>query len=247
MVDYWLSNSDWYDKTLKTGSLYEGKTLRTGSPRCDILVNRSDADKQRIHDKFNLSDDTKILMYAPTFRGGSQGTNREIEAGNHMPDFSLLLKSLEREFGGKWYVLLRLHPQLTARHINSIVSDKRLIDISGEDDMYEILAGCDAFMTDYSSAAFDAMVMKIPIFLYCDDYHEYEGERGKLLWNLKDLPFVISKDDNELNGKIRAFNNDLYIIELNRMLEYENVLEDGIASNRVTDFIREKIYKGEKR
>lgn len=247
MVDYWLSNSDWYDKTLKTGSLYEGKTLRTGSPRCDILVNRSDADKQRIHDKFNLSDDTKILMYAPTFRGGSQGTNREIEAGNHMPDFSLLLKSLEKKFGGKWYVLLRLHPQLTARHINSIVSDKRLIDISGEDDMYEILAGCDAFMTDYSSAAFDAMVMKIPIFLYCDDYHEYEGERGKLLWNLKDLPFVFSKDDNELNGKIRAFNNDLYIIELNRMLEYENVLEDGIASNRVTDFIREKIYKGEKR
>ncbi|MGN0345702.1 MAG: CDP-glycerol glycerophosphotransferase family protein, partial [Lachnospiraceae bacterium] len=31
MVDYWLSNSDWYDKILKTGSLYEGKTLRTGS------------------------------------------------------------------------------------------------------------------------------------------------------------------------------------------------------------------------
>ena len=53
MVDYWLSNSDWYDKTLKTGSLYEGKTLRTGSPRCDILVNRSDVDKQRIHCKFN--------------------------------------------------------------------------------------------------------------------------------------------------------------------------------------------------
>ena len=56
-----------------------------------------------------------------------------------------------------------------------MISDKRLIDISGEDDMYEILAGCDAFMTDYSSAAFDAMVMKIPIFLYCDDYHEYYG------------------------------------------------------------------------
>ena len=37
MVDYWLSNSDWYDRTLKTGSLYEGKTLRIGSPRCDIL------------------------------------------------------------------------------------------------------------------------------------------------------------------------------------------------------------------
>lgn len=247
MVDYWLSNSDWYDKTLKTGSLYEGKTLRTGSPRCDILVNRSDVDKQRIHCKFNMSDNVKILMYAPTFRGGSQGINREIETGNHMPDFSLLLKSLEKKFGGEWYILLRLHPQLTARHINSGVFNNRLIDISNEDDMYEILAGCDAFMTDYSSAAFDAMVMKIPVFLYCDDYEEYESERGKLLWNLKDLPFVFCGRNIELDDKIKNFNTKSYILKLNEMLKRENVLEDGIASVKVTDFIKKIIYKDEEK
>lgn len=247
MVDYWLSNSDWYDKTLKTGSLYEGKTLRTGSPRCDILVNRSDVDKQRIHCKFNMSDNVKILMYAPTFRGGSQGINREIETGNHMPDFSLLLKSLEKKFGGEWYILLRLHPQLTARHINSGVFNNRLIDISNEDDMYEILAGCDAFMTDYSSAAFDAMVMKIPVFLYCDDYEEYESERGKLLWNLKDLPFVFCGRNIELDDKIKNFNTKSYILKLNEMLKRENVLEYGIASVKVTDFIKKIIYKDEEK
>lgn len=247
MVDYWLSNSDWYDKTLKTGSLYEGKTLRMGSPRCDILVNRSDVDKQRIHCKFNMSDNVKILMYAPTFRGGSQGINREIETGNHMPDFSLLLKSLEKKFGGEWYILLRLHPQLTARHINSGVFNNRLIDISNEDDMYEILAGCDAFMTDYSSAAFDAMVMKIPVFLYCDDYEEYESERGKLLWNLKDLPFVFCGRNIELDDKIKNFNTKSYILKLNEMLKRENVLEDGIASVKVTDFIKKIIYKDEEK
>lgn len=239
MVDYWLSNSDWYDKTLKTGSLYEGKTLRTGSPRCDILVNRSDAYKQRIHDKFNLSDDTKILMYAPTFRGGSQGINREIETGNHMPDFSILLKSLEKKFGGKWYILLRLHPQLTVRHINSGVSNERIIDISNEDDMYEILAGCDAFMTDYSSAAFDAMVMKIPVFLYCDDYHEYEGERGQLLWDLKEnkFPFPMSENNIMLTENIENFDEIIYEKKIKQLQKSAAMKESGGASVKVCNCI----------
>ena len=62
LVDYWLSNSDWYDKTLPTGSLYNGKTLRTGSPRCDILVKAKNnlefknAVKRQICGKQKISD-----------------------------------------------------------------------------------------------------------------------------------------------------------------------------------------------
>lgn len=115
------------------------------------------------NDTVVIHDGVRPLVEISTI-SGSQEINREIEAGNHMPDFRLLLKNLENKFGGKWYVLLRLHPQLTARHINSMVSDERLIYISSEDDMYEILAGCDAFMMDYLSAAFDAMVMKTLVF-----------------------------------------------------------------------------------
>lgn len=239
MVDYWLSNSEWYDKTLKTGSLYEGKTLRTGSPRCDILVNRTEGIRDKVRERFGVCKEAKILMYAPTFRGGSQSTNRTVETGDHFPDYHRLKKVLERRFGGEWYIMLRLHPQLVARNLDKNVETSALLDVSRVDDMYELLAGCDAFMTDYSSAAFDAAIMNIPVFLYCDDYSDYEKERGSLLWNLRDLPFPLSTNDEELENSIIKFDQITYENALNDLNRSCGVLEDGKATERVCDFIRD--------
>ena len=249
MVDYWLSNSDWYDKTLPTGSLYTGEILRTGSPRCDILVRAREDNrfKEQIKKKIlsqdrNLSD-VHLLMYAPTFRGGSQETNREIAAGQGFPDYKKTLDCLDKRFGGKWYVLLRLHPQLVARNLdqgvlkeNSVIKE-RIIDVSRVDDMYEILAGCDAFMTDYSSAAFDAAVMKIPVFLYADDYEEYEQERGKLLWDLRKLPFPLAVNNEELEEQILQFNEKSYIDGLEKLFADTGMVEDGRAAEHVADTV----------
>ncbi len=248
MIDYWLSNSDWYDKTLPTGSLYEGKAFRSGSPRCDILVKATqDAScqkqvKEQICKRLNIGtadiDQLHFMMYAPTFRGGSQKEDRTVEVGNHFPDYGRVKEALESRFGGRWILLLRLHPQLVARNLDGNVSDLAAMDVSRVDDMYEILAGCDAFMTDYSSAAFDAAVMQIPIFLYCDDYQEYEGERGKLLWDLRKLPFPLAEDNGELVQRIRDFDEDAYRTALDKLSEETGVVEDGAASGKVVELIR---------
>lgn len=240
MVDCWLSNSDWYDQTLKTGSLYEGKSLRSGSPRCDILINRTAADCTKVRERLGLKEDTRLLMFAPTFRGGSQSTDRTVRAENEKEiNFDKLVLALERRFGGEWHILLRLHPQLAARHIESGVQNKRLIDISKVDDMYEILAGCDAFLTDYSSAAFDAAVMRIPVLLYCDDYSEYEDERGKLLWNLRNLPFPLAETTEELEHNIENFDKDEYEKKLDALFTETGMTEDGNAASRVADFLEQ--------
>lgn len=249
LVDYWLSNSDWYDKTLKTGSLYEGKTLRTGSPRCDILVKASndkafkDKIKQGLCETYGIKaenpNEIHFLMYAPTFRGGSQSTNRTVEVGDHFPDYPALRRALENRFGGRWVIALRLHPQLVARNLGNRVSgDDVTIDVSRVDDMYEILAGCDAFMTDYSSAAFDAAVMRIPIFLYADDYAEYEGERGKLLWNLRELPFSLAINSHELEQKIEKFADSNFQTKLDKLLYETGMVEDGKASEKLAQIIK---------
>jgi CDP-glycerol glycerophosphotransferase len=240
MIDYWLSNSDWYDKTLPTGSLYEGKTLRSGSPRCDILVNNIPKARAKIRQQYNLPQNAKILMYAPTFRGGSQGTDRTIAASQGFPDYKRLKQSFEARFGGEWYIFLRLHPQLVARNLDICIDNSAIVDISRADDMYEILAGCDAFMTDYSSAAFDAAVMRIPIFLYADDYAEYEGERGKLLWDLRKLPFPLALTNDELEKQILDFNEITYQEKLEQLFQDTGMIEDGQAAQRVVDEI-EKI------
>ena len=254
MIDYWLSNSDWYDATLKTGSLYEGKTIRCGSPRCDILVKaREDAKfkriiKEKIANDLGITDiktdELHFMMYAPTFRGGSQSINRSLDEAGHMPDFSEVISALEQRFGGEWIILLRLHPQMTVRGIESDIADtserdiyNRLKDVSKADDMYEILAGCDAFMTDYSSAAFDAAVMKIPIFLYCDDYEEYEGERGKFLWNFSKLPFPFAENIESLKNEISEFDEKVYKIAVEELCKQTGVAEDGQAGEYMVSCI----------
>lgn len=274
MIDYVLSNSRWYDDTLPTGMIYDGPALRTGSPRCDILINGRKECGKKVRRAYGLAEGAKILLYAPTFRGGSQGTDRTIEAEQGFPDFVRLVNAMERRFGGKWHVLLRLHPQLVARNLDrdvvesldknidsgkgrgvsgaevradeeapdngeaeNLPAGKKVMDASRVDDMYEILAGCDAFMTDYSSAAFDAAVMKIPVFLYADDYAEYEGERGKLLWDLRKLPFPLALNDEELEKQIEAFDKEAYPEKLEKLFAETEMAEDGMAAGRVADII----------
>ena len=237
MIDYMLSNSDWYDKTLPSGMLYTGPVLRTGSPRCDILANHNVASYANVRKRYHLPENTKIIMYAPTFRGGSQSAVRAIKSNSHFPDCAALLKALSDRFEGKWVVFLRMHPQLQAHHIHVGNAQQGVIDISAEDDMYELLVGCDAFLTDYSSAAFDAAVMRIPIFLFADDYKTYEKERGKLLWNLSTLPFSLAVDDSELFENIQNFNESSYQEKLNRLFKNTGMVEDGTASKKVVDFI----------
>lgn len=242
MVDYWLSNSGWYDKTLPRGSLYNGKVLRTGSPRCDILVKGRKNQHRKIREEYGLPDDAKIIMYAPTFRGGSQSTDRMVQTDEGTLDYDMLVTNLEKKFGGRWYLFLRLHPQLVARKIKqkakgSAAIDKRLIDVSRVDDMYRLLAGCDAFITDYSSAAFDAAVMEIPIFLYCDDYQEYQKERGSLLWDLEKLPFGMAQDNDELHKRIEEFDNMEYQRGLQAFFADTEMAENGDASEKAVDFI----------
>ncbi len=238
MIDYVLSNSKWYDETLPTGMIYNGSILRTGSPRCDILVHDKTEIRNKIRNDYLMPDDAKILMYAPTFRGGSQGTDRTITTGQGSLDYFRLIKALEERFGGIWYVFLRLHPQLVVRDLDKDVSKENIIDVSRISDMYELLAGCDAFMTDYSSAAFDAAIMKIPVFLYADDYKEYEKERGKLLWDLGKLPFPLALNNDELVQKIRDFDSEQYLKMLEVLFQETKMKEDGKAAEHVVEIIR---------
>lgn len=237
MIDYVLSNSEWYDNTLPSGMLYQGPVLRTGSPRCDILVNGREAAHKKVRRDYTLPAEAKIMMYAPTFRGGSQGINRSLQQSDHTPDYNQLIGALEKRFGGTWYIFLRLHPQLIARHIEADVQHARLIDVSHVDDMYELLAGCDAFLTDYSSAAFDAAVAKMPVFLYADDYEKYEAERGRLLWNLRKLPFLLAQNQRQLEQIILGFNALIYRQKMDVLFSDAGMVESGRSAEKVSSFI----------
>ena len=155
-----------------------------------------------------------------------------------------------------------MHPQLAPSfkgYQNDDIQD-RLIDESQADDMYEVLAGMDAYITDYSSAMFDAGFAEIPVFLYADDIEKYAHDRGKLMWNLTTdslsnvtnnktitpnidavLPYSVAQNNDELEKHILCFDEEEYIKKIKQLKLAVELIFDGKASKRVADRVEKQI------
>ena len=195
-----------------SGLIYDGSILRTGIPRCDVLFNRREEMRRKYRERHGLCLDASILLYAPTFRGGSQKGRRSVNAETGTMDFERLVHALEEKFGGTWYIFLRLHPQVAnqAETIMRREQNDRLINASAYPDMNELLAASDMLITDYSSSAFESMLMKQPGFLFVEDEQEYVEDRGELMFQLEELPFPVAYDMDELGRQIADFDQSRY-------------------------------------
>lgn len=247
LIDEFLIDSEWA-RDIFGRAFYQEPLLLSGSPRCDILLNERAIQHEKVRREYSLPTDSKILIYAPTFRGGSQSKHRDVFESEISLDFDRLVQSLERRFGGEWYIFLRLHPQLAAKMdtMLSRTGNQRLIDISQKDDLYEYLAGTDAFITDYSSAGPDAAMMDIPVFVYADDLDKYMADRGSLLRDLREFPFSVARTNDELEKNILDFAEGRYLDRLHTFFRSPDIqmFEDGKASHRIADFIENYIEKG---
>lgn len=243
LIDYVLAGNEWSCRTYRSGLLYDGPILRTGTPRCDILFWGKEEIRKQCREKYGLAADTCIVLYAPTFRGGSQSGRRSVSAEVGTMDFGRLIHALEAKFGGSWHVLLRLHPQVAdqAEAIMQGEQNDRVVNVSRYPDMNELLAASDMLITDYSSSIFESMLMKQPGFLYAEDIREYVQDRGELMFCLEDMPFPVAYDMDGLERRIADFDRGSYKKMLERFMDRLGVFEDGQASGRVVDFMEERM------
>ena len=241
MIDYALSGSKWCTKTWPDGLIYQGKIIETGTPRCDVLFHEMEKKHMQYRKKYQIPFGAKILLYAPTFRGGSQSNKRTVNAETCSIDFGRVILALEKRFGGDWYVFLRLHPQLTGQMecFPGVKNNERLVNVSQEPDMNEIIAACDAFLTDYSSAIFESFLTGNPGFIYADDIEDYVADRGKFMFEIDEIPFSVAKNNDELIKNILEFNRDLYKKKTEQFIKQVGIIEDGYASERVVDLIED--------
>ena len=242
LIDYVLSGSEWCDHMYREGLIYDGKIIKTGTPRCDVLVNQRAKKYQQFRKEYNIPADTKILLYAPTFRGGSQSTKRTVNTEESTVDFERLVHTLEKRFGGRWFIFLRLHPQLAAKMdtLRTHQISERMIDVSQRPDMNEIIATADAFLTDYSSAIFEANMIGIPGFIYADDLEAYIADRGDLFFDMYKLPFPVALNNDELMKQIEQFDEEEYRLKTEQLMKENGIFEDGKASRRVVRLIEKR-------
>lgn len=256
MIDYVVVDSKWCEEVFPKGLIYNGNFLRAGAPRCDILYGERIKYRDKFRRQYGLTNKDKIIMFAPTFREDSINGKRTVYSEVWTLDFRRLLRSMETRFGGEWYLCLRVHPQLAfgMKEYKGEELQERLIDVSQEDDMYEILAAMDAFITDYSSAAMDASYTHMPVFIYADDIEKYIKDRGSMLWDLStefgqavrnnkkmtpdmdiELPYSTAQNNDELEEVILNFDEDQYLLKMRQFEETVELVFDGRAGSKVAD------------
>ena len=262
MIDGLVIDSKWCESCFDKALVYNGQFIKTGVPRCDVLHGDRASLKEQFRKKHNIPLDAKVVMYAPTFREGADNGRRYVFSQKWSLDFKRLLSALEKKFGGMWYLCVRVHPQLapTFKEYEDEELKGRIIDESQADDMYELLGGMDAYITDYSSACFEAGFAQIPVFLYADDVQQYAKDRGSLMWNLATdprnkignnkeitpmlditLPFPLARDNNELVHDIEMFDFELYKKKLHEFFDSVGLVFDGRASKKLAEVIAEKV------
>lgn len=198
-----------------------------GTPRNDILVNQNANELYaKVRDFFGLSHDTKILLYAPTYR------NQKSAEDNGL-DYAQLRASLTERFGGNWVVLVRMH-YFIKQNFHAI--DNALIDASDYMDMQELLYAVDILITDYSSSCWDFTFTFKPCFLYCTDLKSYQSERD-FYSPIDTWGYPVCETNDELCKAILDYDETAAVERLKVCHKVKGSFEEGHASKDVAKVI----------
>lgn len=223
-----ISNSSCCTSIYRSAFNYSGKILECGYPRNDIFFRENSNIGNEVRRYFKLPFDQKIVLYAPTYRNG-----RTLEHYNL--DFNKLLSSLQSRFGGRWTLLMRLHPTM-ANKAGEAYYNENIINATVYDDMQELLYASDILISDYSSVISEFALTLKPIFLYATDVDSYAVERDFYI-DYYTLPFPISENTTKLLENIFNYQEDEYISKVKEYLKAVGMKEQGTASKTVADYV----------
>ncbi len=241
---YCVTNSKFEEDVFKETYWPNTEFLKFGHARNDIFF-KTDEDveflKNQIRKELGIPENSKIVLYAPTFRD-------DVDAYECFDiDYNSLRAALSERFGGEWVVIERLH-----YHTQLILEKNRRL--KGHDvknyvftandyiDIQELLLISDVGITDYSSWICDFVLTKKPGFIFAVDVDSYVNERG-FYYSLEETPFPLCKSNSELKEKILGFNNDEYLQAIPKYLDMLGCYENGNASSELVDFILKNMFK----
>lgn len=231
-IDCLLSGCRFSTDIFKSAFWYNGFILECGTPRNDLFFNQASDVKQKIARIYSIAEQSRIVLYAPTFR-------QDYRLDYYNIDYTKLVQALSARFGGEWKVLVRLHPHLQ-QFSKQLLSEKNVIDATSFDDIQELLAASDILISDYSSLMFDFALTGRPCFLYVPDLDEYTKKDRKLYFDIKTLPFVKTYSNKDLVESINRFDETSYrhaLIAFNKQIAS---FENGISCQQVLDYINDK-------
>lgn len=170
-LDYLVVSGDYDERVFKSAfNAKESSYLRCGMPRNEELWLANNDTKEQVRRKLDISDDKKVILYAPTWRESIDGGKTySIKPPIHFDKW-------QKELEGEYVVLFRAHHQTTK--VLGVEYNEFVRNMSDYPAVNDLLIAADILITDYSAIAFDYSILCRPIFCYAYDYDRYLMERG---------------------------------------------------------------------
>ncbi|MGN0521591.1 MAG: CDP-glycerol glycerophosphotransferase family protein [Eubacterium sp.] len=208
------------------------KVIPLGSPRCDVL--KDEKYKARFKKNFYNANPQlkgkKIILFAPTFRGGGMG-NCRYPAEKF--EIDKILSGLGEDYG----IIVKMHPYLKERPEFSPEYKDRVFDFTLTYDINDLLFITDVLITDYSSVIFEASIVNVPMLFFAFDLNEYSRDRDFYCNYSSFVPGKIVYDTNQI---IEAIQKEDYNRELIEPFEKRFFgATAGHATDNVVEFTKE--------
>ncbi|MBC1605508.1 glycerophosphotransferase [Listeria rocourtiae] len=233
--DYMIAGSEFCQQMYAESFWFSGEILAAGTPRCDVLLKKDASLLRYVAQRFQTSTTTKFALYAPTFRNGVDGTI-------YLQDFSKLHHTLQKRFGGEWKILVRLHPNAAAL-AKDMEYGENILNATDYPDMQELLAASEWLITDYSSSMFDMAIAGKKVVLYTPDLETYLERERAMYFNLEELPFQVTQNEEDLVAQIDQFDEAAYLKKIATFQQQIGSYETGNASAIVANKVKEIIAK----
>jgi CDP-glycerol glycerophosphotransferase (TagB/SpsB family) len=207
-----------------------------GIPRTDVFFQEEYKTeiRRKIYEQYPMLKGKKVILFAPTFRGNGAGSA-------YYPFEKLDAAALLETLGDDYVLIIKHHPFIAQKHPFDEGVSNRVLDLSKESEINDLLFVTDLLITDYSSVIFEASLLNIPMLFYAFDLEEYVVNRdfyypfkgfvpGKIVRNQNGIIEAIRKEEyqqDKIDNFKRRFFDDL----------------DGRASQRVADFVLSLLHK----
>ena len=177
-------------------------------------------------------------MYAPTWLDDDSNS-----PGHYNFTTALDINAMKKAFSDDAVLVVKYH---------YLVSDKTDWSVYGgfvrafdeSKDISDIYLVSDILITDYSSVMFDYSLLKRPMYFYCYDLERYKNIlRGFYFDFENEAPGPISLTTTDLINDIKGHRHEEYKDKYDAFTEKYNPWDDGCASQKVVEYIDEKVNR----
>lgn len=207
----------------------EGAVIETGYPRNDAIVVHTDEDEKRVRRDLGISEGSKVILYAPTYREDNRKNDYEYSEPLNLDSF---INSLPEDH----VILFRAHYYIPDRFDFERYRG-RILDVSAYPEVNDLYIISDILVTDYSSVFFDFGILERPVIFYMYDLDHYRDELRGLYLKTEELPGPVVTSQEELEETIASVESwsrtDEQHDRWDAFRDRFTYLEDGKAAERV--------------